>query len=65
MVQWLGLWAFTAKGLGSISGEGTKILQAAQCDQKIKIKTLVHQRTLSGESKGNLEDQRKSLLIIH
>ena len=28
MVQWLGLDAFTAVGLGSIPGWGTKILQA-------------------------------------
>ena len=24
-VQWLGFWAFTAKGMGSIPGQGTKI----------------------------------------
>lgn len=30
MVQWLGLGAFTAMGLGSIPGRGTKILQASQ-----------------------------------
>ena len=34
MVQWLGLWASTAGGLGSIPGRGAKILQAAQCSQK-------------------------------
>ena len=28
MVQWLGLHAFTAKGPGSIPGQGTKIPQA-------------------------------------
>ena len=28
MVPWLGLFAFTAKGMGSIPGRGTKILQA-------------------------------------
>ena len=28
MVQWLGLCAFIAKGLGSIPGQGTKIPQA-------------------------------------
>ena len=33
-VQWLGLWALTAGGLGSIPGRGTKIPQAAQCGQK-------------------------------
>ena len=36
MVQWLGLWAFTAKGPGSIPGQGTKILQVSQCGQKKK-----------------------------
>ena len=39
MVQWLGLYAFTAKGLGSIPGWGTKIPQAVWCGQK-KKKTL-------------------------
>ena len=37
-VQWLGLCAFTAVGLGSIPGRGTKIPQAMQCGQKKKIK---------------------------
>ena len=36
VVQWLGLYAFTAKGSGSISGQGTKIPQAVQCSQKKK-----------------------------
>ena len=27
-VQRLGLWAFTAKGMGSIPGQGSEILQA-------------------------------------
>ena len=30
MVQWLGLCAFTAEGMGSVPGQGTKILQAMQ-----------------------------------
>ena len=34
MVQWLGLCAFTAEGVGSIPGQGTKIPQAVQWDQK-------------------------------
>ena len=40
MVLWLGLRVFTAKGVGSIPGQGTKILQAAWCgqDKKNKIK---------------------------
>ena len=36
VVQWLGLRAFTAKGLGSILGQGTEIPQAAQCGQSKK-----------------------------
>ena len=38
VVQWLGLHALTAEGLGSIPGQGTKILQAAQHNQKKKKK---------------------------
>ena len=33
-VQWLGLWASTAGGLGLIPGQGTKIPQAAWHGQK-------------------------------
>ena len=44
-VQWLGLHAFIAKGLGSIPGWGTRIPQAVSYDQKKKInkynKTLI------------------------
>ena len=36
VIQWLGLHAFTAEGLGSISGRGAKITQAAQCGLKNK-----------------------------
>ena len=35
-VQWSGLCAFTAKGLGSILGRGTKIPEAACSGQKHK-----------------------------
>ena len=38
VVQWLGLWAFTAEGTGSIPGRGTKIPQAAMHSQKKKEK---------------------------
>ena len=39
VVQLLGLWAFTAKGVGSVPGQGTeKILQAVQQGQKGKKK---------------------------
>ena len=34
----LGLYVFTAEGLGSITGQGTKISQAACCSQKKKKK---------------------------
>ena len=33
VVQWLGLSTFTAEGLGSIPGQGTKIPQAARHGQ--------------------------------
>ena len=36
--QWLGLCAFTAKGLGSIPGQGAKIPQVTQHSQNKKIK---------------------------
>ena len=38
VVQWLGLCTFFTEGLGSVSGWGTKILQAVQCGQKSKKK---------------------------
>ena len=34
MVQWLGLCTLTNKGMGSIPGQGIKILQAERCSQK-------------------------------
>ena len=37
-VQWLGLRALTAEGLGSIPGQGTKIPQVTWCGQKRKKK---------------------------
>ena len=40
-VQWLGLHSFTAEGLDSISGWGTKILQATRHSQKKKFSVLV------------------------
>ena len=33
VIQWLGLGTFTAVGLGSIPGQGTKILQAAMREE--------------------------------
>ena len=40
-VQWLGLWVFTVSGMGSIPGQGTKILQAKRCGQKKKKKKVL------------------------
>ena len=40
VVQWLGFHAFTAKGPGSIPGQGTNILQASQMTKKKKKKTI-------------------------
>ena len=37
VVQWLGLCAITAKGAGSIPGQGTKITPATQHSQKRKL----------------------------
>ena len=34
MIQWLGLSALTAEGVGSIPGWGTKSSQAEQCGRK-------------------------------
>ena len=38
MVQWLGHYASTAEGTGSLPGWGTKILHATQCGGKKKKK---------------------------
>ena len=48
MVQWLGLRALTAVGLGLIPAQGTKILQAMQCgDQKKKKKPMEFSKSSS------------------
>lgn len=41
VVQWLRLHTFTAKGAGSIPGQGAKIPQAVWHDQKIIIIKLI------------------------
>lgn len=43
MIQWLELHSFTAEDLGSIPGQGTRILQAAGCGQKKKRNLHVQQ----------------------
>ena len=40
VTQWLGLCAFTAEGLGSIPGQGTKILQALRPKNKKVIRAI-------------------------
>ena len=45
VVQWLGLHALTAEGLGSIPGQGTQIPQAARLSQR-KRKRLTYLLTI-------------------
>ena len=40
MVQWLELCAYTARGMGSIPGQGAKILHALHGAAKEKIKKI-------------------------
>ena len=47
MVQWLRLYASTARGRGPIPGWGTKILNAAQCGQKKKNKKKENKKNYS------------------
>ena len=48
LVQWLGLCTFTAKGLGSIPGQGPNIPQAMFCGQKKKKKPTKIQKQKTG-----------------
>ena len=43
VIQGLGLSASTARGLGSIPGQGTMISQAMRCSQKLKKKNTSNQ----------------------
>ena len=52
-VQWLGLRAPTAEGLGSVPGKGTKIPLLCGVTKTIKIKVLTL-RKLGDEHKGIL-----------
>ena len=45
--MWLGLHAFTAEGLGSISGQGTKIPKAKQGVKKKKKKKACSKEVLN------------------
>ena len=67
-VQWLGLCAFTAKGLGSIPGQGTKIPQATRCGQKnpkkTKNTTEKKQRLVLGKSELSDTYHRDSIINI-
>ena len=40
VAQWLGLSAFTAEGVGSVLGWGTKIPRAMWCDRKRERESL-------------------------
>ena len=57
-VQWLGLRALIAKGLGSISGQGTKIPQAVPHGQKNK------KRAVLGSQQNQMEGAKISLSIM-
>ena len=47
MAQWLGLYAFIAKVMGLIPGQGTKILQIMWHGQKIFLKTAKKQCSIA------------------
>ena len=53
VVQWLGLGAFTAEGLGSVPGSGNEILIASWCGQNKKKKTK-HLNSCYQSNRGNL-----------
>ena len=42
VMQWLGIWAFTDGGAGSIPGPITKILKTTQCGQGKKSAIFRH-----------------------
>ena len=49
VVQWLGLQAFTSEGPGSVTGRGTKILQATWPKKlKLKLKNKINKIKKSG-----------------
>ena len=69
-VQWLGLRASTAGGLGSIPAQRTKIvLQAAQCGQKKGTQDLVHEkakrRSRGENSRLQLRSQHPGTRVAH
>ena len=57
-VQWLELCTFTAKGLSSIPGQGTKILQAMWYSFKEKGVKMASYRSVNN-SKGKMYLQKK------
>ena len=57
-VHWLGLWAFTAKGMGQIPDWGTKVSQASGHGQKIKFKLKTKFKTLFA-SMSKIEKKQK------
>ena len=57
VVQWLELVAFTAGGLGSIPGRGTKILQAARQSRK-KTKTKTHKQKTPPKQNKNKQNNK-------
>lgn len=60
MVQWSGLLTFTANGVGSIPGQGTKIPQAAWCGTAPPPKINLFSR-MSGRENLNEKGERTGL----
>ena len=61
-VQWLELCTFTAKGLSSIPGQGTKILQAVWCSFKKKGVKVASYRSVNN-SKGKMYFNKKRTML--
>lgn len=70
MIQWLELHSFTAEDLGSIPGQGTRILQAAGCGPKKKEiymsnrKGLVQQMITPGNKGLHTVEKRANVYTI-
>ena len=58
MVQWLGLCSFTARGMGSIPGQGTKISHVLVCSLP------THPKKVNGkQSRNGLNTNQKKVRV--
>ena len=62
VIQWLRLHSSNAEGMGLISCQGTRVPHVSQ---PTKIKTVVHQRTLSRKVKIQPIKWKKYLKLLH